>query len=240
MVSVVQAETAPLVNGLAVVVGAGVGALGLRGLSESLRTAVLQAVSLAVVAIGLDMTLGGGRHLDPLLLVASMVAGALSGQALRLEERIEAGAERLRARVGGSGRFVEGLVLATLVFCVGPLAVVGALDSGLRGQGALLFAKSLLDGVTGLFLASTFGWGVIVAAVPVVVYEGGIALGAGAIAPVLSAPVVAGMSQTGGLLVLAIGLNVLLGARLKVGNMLPALVFGAVFAGLKARYGLPV
>jgi uncharacterized membrane protein YqgA involved in biofilm formation len=232
-------EVAPAVNGLAVVAGAGVGALGLRGLSDSARQAVLQAVALAVVAIGLDMVLAG-RGPDPLLLVASMVLGGATGHLLALEERMERGAERLRERVGGGGGFVQGLVLATLIFCVGPMAVVGALDSGLRGEGGLLFAKSLLDGVTALFLASSFGWGVIVAAVPVWLYEGGIALGASALASVLSAPVVDGMTRPGGLLVVGIGLNVLLGTRLRVGNMLPALVYGALLAGIKARYGLPL
>jgi uncharacterized membrane protein YqgA involved in biofilm formation len=168
------------------------------------------------------------------------VFGAATGQALALEERLEAAAEGLKRRIGGQGGFVEGLVLATLIFCVGPMAVVGALDSGLRGQGALLFAKSLLDGVTALFLASSFGLAVALAAVPVWLYEGGIALGAGALAGVLSAPVIAGMTQTGGLLVLGIGLNVVLGAKLRVGNMLPALVFGAAFAAVKARWGLPL
>ncbi|MCL6595515.1 MAG: DUF554 domain-containing protein [Firmicutes bacterium] len=232
-------EVAPAVNGLAVVAGAGVGALGLRGLSDAAREAVLQAVALAVVAIGLDMVLAG-RGPDPLLLVASMVLGGATGHLLALEERMERGAERLRERVGGGGGFVQGLVLATLIFCVGPMAVVGALDSGLRGQGGLLFAKSLLDGVTALFLASSFGWGVVVAAVPVWLYEGGIALGASALASVLSAPVVDGMTRPGGLLVVGIGLNVLLGTRLRVANMLPALVYGALLAGIKARYGLPL
>lgn len=239
MVGLAGAEVAPLVNGAAVVVGATAGALGGRALSGEMRSVVLQALALAVVAIGLDMTFGSGT-LDPLLLVASMVLGAVTGQALRLEERLEHGAERLRGLVGQGGGFVEGLVLATLIFCVGPIAVIGALESGLRGQGALLFAKSLLDGVTALFLASTFGWGVLAAAAPVWLYEGGIALAARLVAPLLSTPVVDGLTASGGLLVVGIGVNVLLGTRLRVGNMLPAIVFGAVLAGLKARYGLPI
>lgn len=239
MVGIAGAEAAPLVNGVAVVVGGALGAMGRRALSESMRTAVLQGLSLAVVAIGLEMTLGGGR-LDPLLLVASIVLGALVGQALAIEERLESGAERLRRAVGQDGGFVEGLVLATLIFCVGPIAVIGALESGLRGEGALLFAKSLLDGVTAMFLASSFGWGVLAAAAPVWLYEGGVALGARLVAPLLSTPVVDGLTVSGGLLVVGIGLNVLLGTKLKVGNLLPALVFGALLAGLKARYGLPI
>lgn len=239
MVGIVGAEAAPLVNGAAVIVGAGAGALGRRGLSEAMRAVVLQALSLAVIAIGLEMTLGGGR-VDPLLLVGAMVLGALTGQALRIEDRLDHAAERLRRAVGQEGGFVEGLVLATLIFCVGPIAVVGALESGLRGAGALLFAKSLLDGVTALFLASSFGWGVVVAAAPVWIYEGAIALGARLLAPLLSAPVVAGLTTTGGLLVVGIGVNVLLGTRLKVGNMLPAILYGAVLAGVKAHWGLGI
>jgi uncharacterized protein len=239
VVGLIGAETAPLVNGAAVVLGSVAGALGRRGLSEAMRAVVLQGLSLAVIAIGLEMTFTSGR-LDPLLLVASMVLGAIAGQALRIEERLDHAAERLRQAVGQGGGFVEGLVLATLIFCVGPIAVVGALESGLRGEGALLFAKSLLDGVTSLFLASTFGWGVLVAAAPVWLYEGGIALGARLLAPLLSTPVVDGLTASGGLLVVGIGINVLLGTKLKVGNMLPALVFGALLAGLKARYSLPI
>ena len=232
-------EAAPLVNGMAACAGAALGTtIGLRGLHESIRTGVMQAVALAVVAIGLTMTLGGSP--SPLVLVAAMVVGTLVGESLRIEERLDHGAERLRARFSAEDGFTQGFTLATLIFCVGPLSILGALASGLRDQGGLLYAKSLLDGVTALFLATTFGWGVALAGVAVFVYEGLIALGASALAGVLTPVVITGLTQAGGLLVVAIGINILLGSRIRVANMLPALVFGALFAYLNARLGLRV
>jgi uncharacterized membrane protein YqgA involved in biofilm formation len=233
-------ELPPLVNGLAVVAGAGVGSLGLRlgAKSQALRTASMQAVSLSVVAIGLRMTFSA--PLDPLLVTASMVLGTLVGQGLSLEERLDEWSEQLRRRVGGQEGFAQGFTLATLIFCVGPMAILGALESGLRGQGGLLYAKSLLDGITGLFLATSFGWGVILAALPVWLYEGLLALGAAFLAPLLMPSAIQGLTQTGGLLVLGIGLNVLLSTRIRVASMLPALVFGAALSYLKVRYHLPV
>jgi uncharacterized membrane protein YqgA involved in biofilm formation len=224
-----QGELAPAVNAVAAAVGAGLGAVGLRGLTDTHRTTVLQGVSLAVLALGASMTLSGTAN--PLLWVASMVLGGVTGQLLRLEERLDAASARLQRRFAqGSGaedrdRFAQGFVLATLVFCVGPLAILGALRSGLDGDGSLLYAKSLLDGVTGLFLASAMGWGVVLAAVPVLLYEGGIAVAAHLVAPLLPARGVAALTQVGGLLVTGIGLNLLLGTRIRVANLLPAVVW---------------
>lgn len=231
-------ELAPLVNGAAAFAGAAIGAVGLRGLRESMRTGVMQAVALAVVAIGLTMALGD--HPNPLVLVAAMVVGTLVGEALRIEELLDLGAERLRNRLAAEEGFAQGFTLATLIFCVGPLAILGALASGLRDQGGLLYAKSLLDGVTAFFLATTFGWGVAFAGVAVFVYEGLIALGASALAGALTPVVITGLTQVGGLLVVGIGLNILLGTKIRVGNMLPALVFGALFAYLNLHMGLKV
>jgi uncharacterized membrane protein YqgA involved in biofilm formation len=225
-----HAELAPTVNAGAVALGSVLGASGLKGLGRELRGVVLQAVSLSVIALGASMTLGG--RADPLLWVAATVLGGLAGQGLRLEERLEAVSRRLDpgADPGTGVPPSQGFVLATLVFCVGPLAILGALRSGLSGNGGLLYAKSLLDGVTSLFLASSLGWGVLGSAVPVLVYEGGIALGARLVAPLLSPAAVTALTQVGGLLVVAIGLNMLLDAKIKVGNLLPALVWAVVFA----------
>lgn len=231
-------EVAPLVNGACAFTGAALGTMGLKGLSESVRTGVMQAVALAVVAIGLTMALG--NHPNPLVLVAAMVVGTLAGEALRIEERLDRGAERLKTRLAAQDGFAQGFTLATLIFCVGPLAILGALASGLRDEGGLLYAKSLLDGVTAFFLATTFGWGVAFAGVAVFVYEGLIALGSSALTGVLTHTVITGLTQVGGLLVVGIGVNILLGTRIRVANMLPALVFGAFFAYLDLRLGLKV
>ena len=119
--------------------------------------------------------------------------------------------------------FQRGFVTASLVFCVGSMAIVGALESGLAGNHDTLFAKSLLDGITSVVFASTFGSGVIFSALPVLVYQGAITMGASLLKPFLTPGVIAQMSGVGGLLIAAIGINMLRLAHIRIGNMLPAI-----------------
>jgi len=154
-----------------------------------------------------------------------MALGSLIGEAMGIEDRIEAMGRRVEKRYSRSsnGGFAKGLVTASLVFCVGSMAIVGSLESGLTGSHETLFAKSLLDGITSVVFASTFGGGVIFSAVPVLVYQGAITLGASMLKPFLTGDVIAQMSGVGGLLIAAIGINMLEMARIKIGNMLPAI-----------------
>jgi uncharacterized membrane protein YqgA involved in biofilm formation len=144
---------------------------------------------------------------------------------MKIEDRLEtvgAYAEKRFSR-SSNGGFSKGFVTASLVFCVGSMAIVGALESGLAGSHDTLFAKSLLDGITSVVFASTFGSGVIVSALPVLVYQGAITMGASLLKPFLTPGVIAQMSGVGGLLIAAIGINMLGLARIRVGNMLPAI-----------------
>ena len=154
-----------------------------------------------------------------------MAAGSLVGEAIKIEDRFEALGNLAEKRFSRSsdGGFAKGFVTASLVFCVGSMAIVGSLESGLTGNHATLFAKSFLDGITSIVFAATFGGGVIFSALPVFAYQGTITLAAALLKPFLTGDMIAQMSGVGGLLIAAIGINMLQMARIRVGNMLPAI-----------------
>jgi hypothetical protein len=128
-----------------------------------------------------------------------------------------------------AGGFSAGFVTASLMYCVGSMAIVGSLESGLTGNHDTLFAKATLDGIVGIILSSSLGIGVLFSAVPVLLYQGGITLMAGFLKPLLIPAVVSQMSATGGLLIVALGLNMLREKKLKVGNMLPAIFIPLIY-----------
>jgi uncharacterized membrane protein YqgA involved in biofilm formation len=230
-----------LVNTLLAALGAGLGLL-LRGVGERLRPAVLAGVGLSAALIGLAMALD---HPQAVAVTAGMVVGGMVGAAIRLDQALEALGEWLRRRLGAKdSRFVEGFTLATVVWCVGPMAFLGALQSGLKGDNALLYAKAILDGTTALFFAQALGSGVLAASLSLLVYEGTVALLAAWLAPYLGAQVIAPMTNAGGLMVAAIGANLLLEvlgtrSRLPVAVFLPALVTTPLFGVIARALHLP-
>ncbi|GAB6906568.1 conserved membrane hypothetical protein [Desulfosarcina cetonica] len=211
-----------LVNALAILVGGILGLLLKKGIRENYKTTVMQAISLSVILIGVRSAF---KAADLLEVIICMAVGSLIGEALGIEDRLEnigTWAEKRFSRSAGSG-FSKGWVTASLVFCVGSMAIVGSLESGLSGNHETLFAKSLLDGITSVVFAATLGSGVIFSALPVLIYQGTITLGAVLLKPFLTASVIAQMSGVGGLLIAAIGINMLQLARIRIGNMLPAI-----------------
>lgn len=215
--------TGTLVNSGAIFLGTFVGLIVKKGIKENYSKAIIKAISLAVIMIGIS---GALTTENLLLMIIALVLGTLLGTALQLEARLDRLGEHLNQHFGrGDSPFVEGFVTASLIFCVGAMAVVGSIESGLQGNHETLFAKSLLDGITSLILASTLGIGVLFSAVAVMFYQGGITLLASSVAPLLTDAVVTEMSAVGGILILALGLNILeVGKeRIPVGNMLPAI-----------------
>jgi uncharacterized membrane protein YqgA involved in biofilm formation len=188
----------------------------------------MQAISLSVILIGGHAAMKAD---DLLGVIVCMAVGSLLGEAIRIEDRIERLGIFVEKRFGrsGNGQFAKGLVTASLVFCVGSMAIVGSLESGLTGNHDTLFAKSLLDGITSVVFASTFGGGVIVSAVPVLIYQGIITVAASTLKPFLTAAVIAQMTGVGGLLIAAIGINMLNMARIRIGNMLPAIFLPLIY-----------
>ena len=214
-----------LINCIAIIIGAAAGLLVRRGMNESISKTVMQGVGLSVILIGLT---GAIKTSNTLLVILSMVIGGVIGSLIDIDARMnQLGAwaqNKLTKGDDENNTFAKGFVTASLIFCVGAMAVVGSLDSGIRGDHSTLIAKAALDGVTSIILASSLGIGVMLSAVPVLVYQGAIALLGTAIAPLLSDLVVTEMSAVGGLLIMAIGINMLLETEIKVANLLPAIL----------------
>ena len=210
-----------LINVVAILAGCALGLLLRKGIPERMRDTVMQGLGLCVVLIGAS---GALKTADTMCVIVSIVVGGLLGSAVNIEhqlDRLGQAAERKFSH--GSSSFANGFVTASLVYCVGAMAIVGAMDSGLRGDHATLIAKSALDGVSAIFFASTLGPGVALSAAAVFVYQGAIALLAAWISPLLTDPIINEMSAVGGLLIIGIGLNMLYDKHISVGNLLPAI-----------------
>ena len=220
-----------LVNTLAIVVGSLVGLLFRKGIPRRYNLSVIHAIALAVILIGLKMAFNSE---DILLIIFSLAIGSILGEWLRIEVHLENLGQWLEARFSGAADGVaKGFITASLVYCVGSMAIVGAMESGLTGNHQTLFAKSVLDGITSIIFASTFGIGVLFSAASVFVYQGLITIGATALKPLLTATVISQMSAVGGLLIMAIGVNLLDLTKLKVGNMLPAVFVPLIYYVIK-------
>lgn len=225
--------TGSLVNAAAVVLGSSLGlALG-RHFPERVRDLVFQALGLSTMVLGMSMAL---HMTNPLIMIFSLLLGGIAGELVRLEDRLaEMGHWIKRLTRSSNALFTDGLVTATLLFCVGSMAIVGAMEDGLKGDPTLLYTKSLLDGFASIALASTYGMGVLFAAVPVLLYQGGLTLGAAHFRELVSPPLVAEVSSVGGVLILAIGINLLKLTTIRIGNLLPSLLMGAVLAAVFIR-----
>lgn len=231
-----------VVNAIAIIVGGLVGIILRKGIPDSYKETIMQGLGLCVVVIGL---MGAFKTENLLLVIFSIVIGIIVGEALRIEQRLnsfggvmEKGVKKVSVGIiavlkklgiatskkseENEGRFTKGFVTASLIYCVGAMAIVGALESGLTGNHETLYAKSVLDGVSSVIFASTLGIGVVFSSIAVFIYQGLITVTASYIKPFLVESVIREMSAIGGLLILGIGLNILEVKRIKVGNMLPA------------------
>lgn len=219
-----------LVNAAAIIVGALVGRL-LSRIPDSIRQTVMQGIGLAVILLGIKMSLGTNNFL---LMIVSIVLGAIIGEVIGIEKGLNRLGQWLERKLGGSkeGSIATGFVTATLVYCIGAMGVLGAMDSGLRDNHDILFTKALIDGFSAIIFSSTLGIGVLFSAVPVFVYQGLIAVLSTQIYNVVSQATLDAMlvelTAVGGLMIIAIGINVLEIKRIHVANMLPALVIAAL------------
>ena len=221
-----------IVNACAIIAGSLLGLLLKRGIKENFRSILMQAIGLMVILIGLQNAL---RAEAILVIIFSLVSGSIIGEWVDIETRLERLGQLLENRFAATGgNIAKGFVTASLIFCVGSMAIVGSLESGLNGNHQILFAKSVLDGITAVVFASTFGIGVLFSALSVLLYQGFITFTASLLKIVLVQPVVSQMSAVGGLLIMAIGINILLLKHIKVGNMLPAIFMPLIFFLLKS------
>lgn len=225
-----------IVNCLAIVAGSLVGLLFKNGIPDRYNQTVMQAVGLAVLLVGLKTAIVSD---DLLVIIISLALGALLGEWVGIEDRLNRLGRFLESRFSkGSGGFAQGFVTASLIYCVGSMAIVGSLESGLSGNHATLFAKSCLDGIVSVILSSSLGLGVLFSAVPVLLYQGAITLMASVLKPLLVPAVIAQMSGVGGLLILGIGMNMLREKKIRVGNMLPAIFIPLVWYVVQKLVGM--
>jgi uncharacterized protein len=220
-----------IVNVATVLAGTTVGLLVGHRVPERVRTTVLSGIALITFGVGISSFLETRNAVFP---VVSIVLGALIGEALRLEDRLEGVGEALRRRAGGGGTFVEGFVTASLTFCVGALTIVGSLQDGISGDAQLLIVKAALDGVVAVVFTAVFGIGVGFSAVSILVLQGLVTLLGIGVGDVLDARMVAEMEATGGPLILGIGLRLLDLKRLRLASFLPALAIAPILVALFA------
>ena len=225
-----------IVNASAIIAGSLLGFVFGKGIPDRYNKSVMQAVALAVFLIGIK----GALSCDAIMMIiASLVVGTILGEAFRIEDGLAALGKLIEAKFarGGDGQVGKAFVAASLIFCVGSMAIVGSLESGLTGSHETLFAKSALDGVSSVIFTATLGIGVIFSSIAVLFYQGLITIGAGLIQPYLTEAVITQMSGVGGLLILAIALNILEITKIRIGNMLPAIFVPLVWFGIRSAAG---
>jgi uncharacterized membrane protein YqgA involved in biofilm formation len=231
------------INVGAVLAGTAAGTLLGSRFPERVRETVLHALGLVTLMVAISQGLAAFRppltdltRGAVLIVLGSVLVGGIVGELLGIERALDRAGDALKGRFGrGQARFTEGFVIATLVFCVGPLAILGSIQDGLRGDFQLLAVKSLLDGFAALAFASALGWGVGFSAISVLVYQGVLTLSASAVAGAFSPAMIAAMSATGGVLILGIALRLLDLRQVRIANLLPALVLApAIVAVLEA------
>ncbi len=216
-----------IVNTITVIVGSAIGLLIGEKLSGRFKKIIIQAIALFTFLIGISMMLKA----DNLIIIfLSLVIGGVTGEALKLDEHLYNVTEKLKNKVSpNSNSFTEGFVMATLIFCVGAMTVVGSIQEGLTGDATLLYTKSLMDGITSLTLASGLGIGVMFSAVSVFLIQGSLTLLGSSLHFLMAKPYLDALTSTGGVLIIALGIELLNIKKLKVVNLLPSLVYAPLF-----------
>lgn len=224
-----------LINVFAIIIGATLGILLHKIIPSRLQNTVVSGVGLSVCFVGISGVIskmlvpieGTFSTRDTMLMVASLVIGAFIGELLNIEKQLERFGDFCKSHIKSkkeNARFTEGFVSASLLFCVGAMAIVGSLEDGLNGNYTTLFAKSLMDGTISIFFAATMGAGVYLSILPVALYQGAITLLAGVIKPFLSDVLIGQLSLVGSVLIFAIGLNMCANTKIKTGNLLPSVL----------------
>ncbi|RLL41745.1 DUF554 domain-containing protein [Oceanobacillus piezotolerans] len=222
-----MALTGTLINGLLIVIGSLLGLFFTR-IPERYKETVMHGIGLAVFLIGLQMAMKSGEIIIVLL---SLLSGAVVGELLRIEEALNRFGTWIGSKFRNSNDNIsvsQGFVTATLIFCIGAMAIIGALDSGIRGDHSVLITKGVIDGFTALVLTTTLGIGVILSIIPLIIYQGAIALFATQIDRWIPETLLNGIinevTAVGGLLIIAIALNMLKITKIRIGNLLPSII----------------
>jgi len=219
-----------IVNAAAIIAGSLVGCWLQSRFPERIRTIVFQGLGLCVLLIGIQMAL----KVDNILIVIfAILLGGICGELLRLDTLLERLGNKFKALIGSkNAKFTDGLITASLIYCIGAMAIVGSLEEGIRDNATILFTKSILDGFASIALAAMYGSGVLFSFIPVLTYQGAMTIGASFFQDYFSDLMIAQLTGCGGLLIIGIGINLLEIAEIRLANLLPSLVFVVVLTAL--------
>ena len=227
--------TGTLINVAAILIGGTIGLFFGARIPEKFKNTVIAGMGLFTTALGLQMFL---KSENSLIVLGALIIGALLGEWIGIEDGLQAFGQMLEKRFsrdtetfdetqdkpGSNSKFVRGFMVASLLFCIGPIAILGSIQDGLTGDYKLLAVKSTLDGFASIAFASTLGVGVLFASIPILIYQGGVSLLAGQLNAIITDPMMAEMTATGGILLMGVGVSNLLEIKkIRVGNFLPAL-----------------
>jgi uncharacterized protein len=223
--------TGTFLNVGTVIAGSILGALAGSKLPAGMRQTVLHGLGLVTLLIGFQMAVGTQNIL---VVLGAVLLGGITGEALKIEERLESLGDYFQEKFsrGSEHTFAQGFVTASLVFCVGPMAILGSISDGLTGDYRLLSIKAVLDGFASIAFAASLGWGVLLSFLVILVYQGSITLFATTLSTILTEPMIAEMTATGGLIIVGIGTRLLDIAQLRLANFLPAILMAPVILAL--------
>ena len=216
-----------IVNVGAIVLGSLLGFLFRKGIKDKYKAIIIDGLSLCVIIMGIMSTI---KTENILLLIGSIVIGSIIGEMLAIEDKLDRLGLNLQKKFAASDAdFSTGFITATLVYCIGAMAIVGALEAGLTGNYKTLFAKSILDGVSAIIFTSSLGIGVMFSAIPLFLYQGFITILASNLKDLFTPDMIGEISAVGGILIMAISLNLMGIKKIKVSNMLPSLLIPIIY-----------
>ncbi|MBO8158756.1 DUF554 domain-containing protein [Thermosyntropha sp.] len=231
--------TGTLINAGAIVIAGIIGLFLKKGIPDNISRTIQDGLGVLVIIIGIQCALQGENYA---LIGVSLALGAVIGEWRRWDERLNELGRKFEKRLMGESesQFVKGFVSATLLFCIGAMAIIGALEDGLNGNYQILLVKSMLDGIFSLIFAASMGLGVIFSAIPVLIYQGGISLAAGLIKPLLNDAILNNITAVGGVLIAVLGINLTGLKEIKVANLLPAVFLVPIFMLILGWVGMRI
>ncbi|OLS03476.1 DUF554 domain-containing protein [Tissierella creatinophila] len=224
-----------IVNVLAIITGSLLGYFMRNGIKEEYKATIIDGLALSVLIMGIMSTM---KTENFLLVITSVVIGSIVGEIIGIEKKLDRIGFKLQQRFGkGDSNFSKGFITATLVFCIGAMSIVGSIEAGLTGNYKTLFAKSVIDGVTSIIFASSLGIGVIFSIFPVFIYQGTITILSTILRDVFTPTIINEMSAVGGVLIAGIAINLMGIKKIRVSNMLPALIVPIIYILVKGFVG---
>jgi len=208
-------------NVATIIVGTLIGSLWKKGLKERFRERIMEGIGFVAISIGIANIVKGMESIkEPIIFIVSVALGAILGEWINLDEKIE----KLSDRFQGKESPIQGIIIGFVLFCIGALSILGSIESAINGDNTLLFTNGILNGITSVILATTYGMGIMVLAVIIFFWQGAIYLGANLIEPLMIVEVLSQFTLLGGILILATGVNILKLGNVKVLNLLPMII----------------